>query len=111
MKASIAVCCYLLLVCVDIKKSISWDHPSHQRQCAFHSGANWRKNVDVHVHKHQQASFATRSTVLVAENKSNNIIDTLANAFGIKSSKQLIPRTATKTQSNNSQGQVIRTAA
>jgi len=109
MKASITVCCYLLLVCVDIKKSISWD--SSQRRCAFHSGANsWRKNVDVH--KHQQASFASRSKVLAAKNKSNNIIEKLANAVGIKSSKkQPIPRTATKSQSNNSQGQVIRTAA
>lgn len=109
MKASITVCCYLLLACVDIKKSISWDS-SHQRRCAFHSGANsWRKNVDVH--KHQQASFAATSKVLAAKHESNNIIDTLANAIGIKSSKQPIPRTATITQSNNSQGQVIRTAA
>lgn len=111
MKASIAFCCYLLLACVDIKKSISWDS-SHKRRCAFHSGVNWRKNVDVYVHKHQQASFASGSTVLAAKHESNNIIDILANAIGIKSSiKQPIPRTATTTQSNNSQGQVIRTAA
>jgi MOSC domain-containing protein YiiM len=109
MKASITVCCYLLLACVDIKKSISWD--SSQRRCAFHSGTNsWRKNVDVH--KHQQASFAATSTVLAAKHESNNIIDALANAIGIKSSKkQPIPRTATKSKSNNSQGHVIRTAA
>lgn len=112
MKASL-ILSSLLAVGFNIKNYVilSWES---QRQCAFHSGANWRLNV--HRPKRNYALnggrvSASTSRSFATAQRSNNIIDALTNLFGIKSLKQPTMPTDVKSQSNNPQGQVIRTAA
>jgi len=117
MRASITSILYLILILgVDVHNSISGDN---ERSCAFHSGANWRllnvrrpqqRNVNIissSIGNHQNKKLPE---VTLAAN-SNNMLDALANAFGIKSPKQPTMPADTTSKTNNSQGQVIRTAA
>lgn len=86
-----------------------------ERICAFHSGAHWRlnvhrpqqRNVNIVRSRHEQNKLPE---VTLAAN-ANDMLDALANAFGVKSPKQPSMPADTKSKSNNSQGQVIRTAA
>jgi MOSC domain-containing protein YiiM len=114
MKASTSILCYLIIIFgVDVQNSISG---TSERRCAFHSGANWRllsvrqRNVNISGSSSScQQPFTSAPSL--ATNK-NNLLDALANAFGIKSTKQpaILPAD-TKSKNNNSQGWVIRTAA
>jgi MOSC domain-containing protein YiiM len=118
MKASVSILCYLVIILgVDVQNSIS----GKNEKCAFHSGANWRlmsvrrsQNRNVNIigsgrNLRQRLPF-NPAAASVAANK-NNLLDALANAFGIKSTKQPTMPVDTKAKNNNSQGLVIRTAA
>ena len=110
---------YLLLIIfgVDIQNSISGNN---QRRCAFQSGAHWRllnvrnrpqqRNVDIITSRSRNSNERNKKLPSCAAD-TNNMLDALGNAFGIKSPKQPITSADTKSKKNNSQGQVIRTAA
>mmetsp|Transcript_30077 Transcript_30077/g.45257 ORF Transcript_30077/g.45257 Transcript_30077/m.45257 type:complete len:325 (-) Transcript_30077:997-1971(-) len=116
MRASTSILYLIFILGVDVHNSISGDN---ERRCAFHSGANWRL---MNVRRPQQRNVNIISSsigndqnkklpeVTLAAN-SNNMLDALANAFGIKSPKQPTMPADTKSKNNNSKGQVIRTAA
>ena len=114
---------YLIMITFLVPIKISTSGNS-ERSCAFHSGANWRllnirrANNSINLVregnniKNNQRLPHTHATHLLSSNSNNNMLDALANVFGIKSPKQptIIPA-ATESKKNNSQGQVIRTAA
>ncbi|KAL7496885.1 hypothetical protein ACHAWT_004992 [Skeletonema menzelii] len=107
---------YLILIFgVDIQNSISGNN---EWRCAFQSGAHWRllsvrrpQQRNFNVISSDSSSSSERNKMQSLAANTNNMLDALANAFGIKSSKQPITSDDTKSKSNNSQGQVIRTAA
>lgn len=102
-----------ILICVDIPNSLS---RNNERQCAFHSGAYWRlnigrpqqRNADIIRSRYDQKKMLPEVSLAAS---ANNMLDALANAVGVKSPKQPSMLADTKPKSNNSQGQVIRTAA
>eukprot|EP00984_Skeletonema_dohrnii_P004133 scaffold1436_cov75-Skeletonema_dohrnii-CCMP3373.AAC.4 len=116
MRASTLILYLIFILGVDVHNSISGDN---ERCCAFHGGANWRltnvrrpqqRHINIissSIGNHQNKKLPD---VTLAAN-SNNMLDSLANAFGIKSPKQPTMPADTKSKNNNSQGQVIRTAA
>lgn len=104
----------IIIICVEIPKSLSGNN---ERRCAFHSGAQWRmlkgqrplqRNVNIISSRHEQNKKFPEMTLAA---NANNMLDALANAFGINSQKQPSMPAEAKSKSNNSQGQVIRTAA
>ena len=115
-KALTSIICYLIIILGIDVKNISGDN---ERRCAFHSGANWRwlivrrpkqSNANTNVSGSSNHLLPFTSAPLSA-NK-NNMLDALANVFGIKSPNQpTMPAADTKPKSNNSQGHVIMTAA
>jgi len=117
MRASTSILYLILILGVDVHNSISGDN---ERSCAFHSGANWRL-LNVRRPQQRHVNIIISSSIGNHQNKklpeitlaanSNNMLDALANAFGIKSPKQPTMPADTKSKNNHSQGQVIRTAA
>lgn len=67
-----------------------------------------QRYVNIISNRHEQSKKLPEVTLAA---NANNMLDALANAFGVKTSKQPSMPADTKPKNNNSQGQVIRTAA